>query len=123
MARSGQFINLNPDKVGDFCCRSNTNTIYEQRQAGCGMTSNVVRGMEHHREHQSHEIVGIPMKSKSGGIPYGLQARKAPNGCLFCVLTAAERLLYGDARSAKMLLPCGGGAFRRLGKRHPILLP
>ena len=40
------------------------------------MASNVVRGMGHHREHQSREIVGISMKSKGGGIPYGLQARR-----------------------------------------------
>ena len=43
------------------------------------MTSNVVRGTGHHREHQLRENVGTRMKSRCGGIPYGLQARKAPN--------------------------------------------
>ena len=30
----------------------------------------------HHREHQSRKIDEIPMKSRGGGIPYGLQIKK-----------------------------------------------
>ena len=50
------------------------------------MTSNVVRGMGHHREHQVRKIVEIAMKSRGEGIPYGLP-KKTPQRVFFCAQT------------------------------------
>ena len=76
--------------------------------------------MGHHREHQSNKIVGISMKSRGGGIPYGLQARKAPNRVPFLRLEACVSSLTSTGERRKKSRRPGGGAFRSLGNQPPL---